>query len=65
MKKIIKDKFRISLISDIRLNKKTSFIYIMSILASVVVIIAMIKGIYNSQEKKHDEMQKTIVTASH
>lgn len=36
----------------------------MSILASVVVIIAMIKGIYNSQEKKHDEMQKTIVTAS-
>lgn len=36
----------------------------MSILSSVVIIIAMVNGIYNSQEQKHDEMQKTIVTAS-
>ncbi|MCM1506151.1 MAG: hypothetical protein NC177_03305 [Ruminococcus flavefaciens] len=63
MKKII-NKPKISIISDLKFKTKSAVIYILSIISSVAVITAMITSVYNSQENKHEEMQKTIVTAS-
>lgn len=53
-----------SIISDINLNTKSVIVYAFSILSSLVVIFAMINGINLSQEQKHSDMQKKIVTAS-
>lgn len=61
MKKV---KLRNSVISDIKLTTKTIIILILSVISSLVVVVAMLRGIYVSQGKKHTEMQKTIVTAS-
>lgn len=63
MKKI-KHHIKKSLVSDIKLNTKSDIINIVSILTSLVVIVAMIRGIYVSQQQKHSDMQKKIVTAS-
>ncbi|MDE6426607.1 MAG: hypothetical protein K2K89_10820 [Ruminococcus sp.] len=63
MKKI-KHHLKTSVVSDIKLNTKSAVINIISILSSVVVISAMVRGIYVSQQQKHSDMQKKIVTAS-
>lgn len=62
--KIIKTKLRTSIVSDLKFRTKSAFIYILSIISSLVVIISMIRNVYVSQEQKHSEMQKTIVTAT-
>lgn len=61
MKKI---KLRNSIISDLKLTTKVAVISILALISSAVTVTAMLKGIHSSQEKKHYEMQKTIVTAS-
>lgn len=61
MKKV---KPRNSIISNIKLTAKITIISILAITSSIVVVIAMIKGIYASEKKKHINMQKTIVTTS-
>ncbi|MDE6035433.1 MAG: hypothetical protein K2G36_05935 [Ruminococcus sp.] len=53
-----------SVASDIRLNTKSAIINIISILSSLIVITAMIHGIYVSQQQKHSDIQQKIVTAS-
>lgn len=61
MKKI---KLKNSIISDMNLTAKTAVISVLSLMSSLVVVVAMLRGIHVSQEQKHSEMQKTIVTAS-
>lgn len=61
MKKI---KLRNSVISDLTLKTKMSIISVLAVISSCVAVIAMLRGIYISQEQKHSDMQKTIVTAS-
>lgn len=63
MKKI-KHQLKTSVVSDIKLNTKSAIINMISILSSLVVVFAMIRGISASQELKHADMQKKIVTAS-
>lgn len=60
----IKHNLKPSVISDIKLSTKSAVINIISILSSIVVILAMIRGISVSQEQKHSDMQKKIITAS-
>ena len=53
-----------SIASDLSIKNKILFINLMAVISVAVVIFAMIKTVSSVQQKKHDEMQKTIVTAS-
>lgn len=61
MKKI---KSRNSIISNLKLTTKTAILIVLALISSMVAVAAILKNIYNLQEKKHIEIQKTIITAS-